>query len=528
MVVFRMLAIGICLFVGGCQQLESRSASLPNAVVGNEDARTSNDRRVSDTSISLSRKKSNILINNGKKHALVVGIGEYQDVPPLSNPTNDAAIVGESLSQIGFDVAMSLDQNFHDLKKTIKNYYDNTKGSYLNVIYFAGHAFQIAGENYLIPADFTIDDKQDSNLFERLISLDDLLKLVETSETGRTIIILDACRNNPYLESISETLSETTGRSVSVHPGLAEPAIVRSSTDEILFLYATAPGQLALDGKGDNSPFAEALSEWIIKPDVMLDDAIRGIRRDVAALTENRQVPFSTNNFSSRFRLNPKFQQIDSSVPPNVVALGGTGRLTLRPQISIWLDQVLEGAQSSYSANSDINQVEYVAVSLSGANGSKQRCKQKLSANCDDFDLANAAVDACEKKSAGGETCGLYAVIRNGVLSQIWQGQVVHFRGAQIPMAFDWEGLGLVAGLADYSSEGNGRMNLEIPAAGGHCTGSYEFTKPGIEGTFEAECARGLTLKADIVRSKASLDVYQFFGSDSLGRKFEGVFNDDG
>ena len=525
---FRMLVIGVCSYVGGCQQIESRLVSQPNDAAATEDVRTSSDRRASDIGIPPSRKKTNILINNGDRNALVVGIGKYQDVAPLRNPSNDAATVGQSLNQIGFDVETSLNQNYRDLKQTISDYFDNTRGSYLNVIYFAGHAFQIYGENYLVPADFGLDDQQNSNPFERLISLDDLLQLVETSGVGRTIIILDACRNNPYLESVSETLSETTGRSVSAHPGLAEPSIVHSSTDEILFLYATAPGQLALDGKGDNSPFAEALSKWIVKPDVMLDDAIRGLRRDVAALTENRQIPFSTNNFSSRFRLNPRFQQLDSSVPTNVLALGGTGRLTLRPQMSIWLDQVLESAKSSYSANPEINHIHYVATSLSGANGHKQRCEKKLSATCDDFALAKAAINACERGSAEGESCALYAIIRNGVLSQVWQGQVIHFRGAQIPIAFDWEGVGLVAGLADYSSQGNGKMSLEIPATGGHCTGRYDFSEPGVKGRFEAECESGLSIEATIIRSKTSLDVYQLSGSDSLGRKFKGVFNDDG
>lgn len=520
--------MGVCMFVGGCQQIENQSVALPDAIAANEDARTPNNRRVSDADIPLSKKKPSILINNSKKNALVIGIGEYQGISTLRNPKNDAAIVGRSFRQIGFDVETSLDQNYGDLRKTIENHFESIKGSSLNVIYFAGHAFQIAGENYLIPADFSIDGQKRSDLFEHLISLDDLLQLVETSETGRTMIILDACRNNPFLDSVGETLSKTTDRSVSVHPGLAEPAVVRSSTDEILFLYATAPGQVALDGKGENSPFATALSEWVIKPDVMLDDAIRGLRRDVAALTEDKQIPFSTNNFSSRFRLNPRFQQLDSSVSPDVAAIGGTGRLTLRPQMSIWLDQVLEDAKSSYAANPEVNQIHYVAVSLSGANGNKQRCKQKLSANCDDFALASSAVEACENGAAEGESCGLYGIIRNGVLSQVWQGQVVHFRGAQIPIAFDWEDVGLVAGLADYSSQGNGKMSLEIPATGGYCTGHYEFTKPGVEGRFEAKCESGLTLKATIARSKTSLDVYRLSGSDSLGREFEGVFNDDG
>ena len=524
----RRLAIGVCFLASACVQDESRSIVLPDGTRANAAARTADDRRVDDQALPIARKSPSILDHNGKKSALVIGIGAYQGVAPLRNPTNDALVVGRSFRQIGFDVEQALDQDYDSLKTTLGDHFATVQDNYLNVIYFAGHAFQIGGENYLLPADFSPEAEQEDDIYDRLISLNELLDLVETSATGRTMIILDACRNNPYVDSVGETLSETSGRSVAVGQGLAEPAIVRSSTDEVLFLYATAPGRFALDGEGENSPFAEALSEWVVKPDVMLDDAIRGLRRDVAALTDNRQVPFSTNNFSSRFRLNPRFQQLDSSISAEVADLAGTGRLTLRPQMSIWMDQLMESSKSAYAANPGINQIHYVATSLSGANGNYSRCRQKLSVGCDELALAKEAVKRCETSAAEGEACALYAVIRNGLLSQVWQGQVVHFRGSQIPIVFDWEDIGLVAGLADYSSQGLGKLSLEIPRVGGHCTGTYKFTQPGVKGRFQAACENGLTLEARIDRSEDSLDVFRFSGTDSLGRHFKGVFNDDG
>src|SRR6516225_6320653 len=217
-----------------------------------------------------------------KRVALVIGNSAYQNVPGLPNPINDATAIAELLRNAGFDVVDSrADLGIAVIRRAIREFADVARDADIAVVYYAGHGIEVDGTNYLIPVDAIL--QRDTDVEDEAISMDRLLRILEPVKRLR-LIILDACRENPFTRSMKRTIaSRAIGR------GLAKVEVVNSDT---LIAFSAKAGSTALDGDGKNSPFTTALLNHLATPGLDLRIAFGQIRDDVLKATANRQEPF--------------------------------------------------------------------------------------------------------------------------------------------------------------------------------------------------------------------------------------------
>lgn len=184
---------------------------------------------------------------------MVIGNGDYKSISRLDNPRNDAVLMYRALSRIGFDTSLKLNASAAEFIQAIDGFLQEASEADLILIYYAGHAVQIEGENYLIPTDFVAGAATD-DFVRGMIRVGELVGTIEKSGARRTIIVLDACRDNPFTGSAF--VDQTPGS----RGGLAVPPPILSNNAELTFLYSTAPGQIAIDGDKGNSPFTRAFA----------------------------------------------------------------------------------------------------------------------------------------------------------------------------------------------------------------------------------------------------------------------------
>src|ERR1700684_2455072 len=189
--------------------------------------------------------------DNERRVALVIGVGGYQNAPHLANPVNDARAIGDSLRRLKFDVTELYDPDFRQLNSGVREFGIRAANADVAVGYYAGHGWQFDGENYLTRPDAKLERERD--LLYEAMPLDRLMG--EVSQATRIgIVLLDSCRNNPFIERVSRSMS-IAGRSVATTPGLARVDNVPRNT---MVLMAARADQIAEDG-ANHSPFAAAL-----------------------------------------------------------------------------------------------------------------------------------------------------------------------------------------------------------------------------------------------------------------------------
>lgn len=230
----------------------------------------------------------------GRRAALVIGNGGYVGVPKLENPTNDAKLIAESLRSIGFEVSDGIDLNREGMKRTIGDFLKNVVTTRMAIVFYAGHGMQIDGKNYLVPIDVDLT-KDTASLIAEMTDLDFILSGLD-DKIRTSIIILDACRDNPLAAGPDQPGS---GRSIRVRSGLATPSGLGSGATlgaGTLIAFATAPGQVASDGEGKNSPFSSALGRHITTPGLEVQQMLTRVRSEVVAATKTKQVPWSNSS----------------------------------------------------------------------------------------------------------------------------------------------------------------------------------------------------------------------------------------
>jgi len=219
-----------------------------------------------------------------RRLALVIGIGAYQNAPHLGNPVNDARAIGDSLRRLNFDVTELYDPDFRALNSGIRAFGIRAADADVAVVYYAGHGVQVDRENYLIPADAKLARERD--LLYEAMPLDRLLG--EVSQASRIgIVLLDSCRNNPFIERVARSMT-IAGRAVATTPGLARVDNVPRNT---MVVMAAKADQIAEDGQ-DHSPFASALLAHFQIPGLELSLFFRSVRDTVLRATNNRQEPY--------------------------------------------------------------------------------------------------------------------------------------------------------------------------------------------------------------------------------------------
>jgi hypothetical protein len=217
-----------------------------------------------------------------KRVALVIGNSNYKNAAALPNPANDAAALAATLKGAGFDVVESrLDLQAADMRRALRDFADQARDSDIAVVYYAGHGIEMDGTNYLIPTDARLE--RDTDIYDEAFSLDRVLLAIEPARQLR-LVIVDACRNNPFADTMKRTVS-----SRSVSRGLAR---IEPTTTNTLVAFAAKAGLTALDGNSKNSPYATALVKYIAKPGLDLRRAFGFVRDDVLQATGNRQEPY--------------------------------------------------------------------------------------------------------------------------------------------------------------------------------------------------------------------------------------------
>ncbi len=218
-----------------------------------------------------------------RRVALLIGNSDYASVTPLQNPRNDASVLAQQLNAIGFDkVTLRLDLNATQMRQALGKFARQAAGADIAVIYFAGHGIEVGGTNYVIPTDAKLSHVDDVE-FEAL-QLSKLMRSVDRA-TKLKLVILDACRNNPFQQAM-----QGTGGNRSVGRGLVRVSPPGSDT---LVAYAAKEGTLAADGDGRHSPYAAALIKHIASPGLDVRLLFGRVRDDVLASTGRRQEPFT-------------------------------------------------------------------------------------------------------------------------------------------------------------------------------------------------------------------------------------------
>jgi Caspase domain len=217
-----------------------------------------------------------------KRVALVIGNSAYKNVPRLANPVNDATIVAAMLNNAGFDlVTTKLDVNIVEMRKALREFGVQTRNADVAVIFYAGHGVELDGNNYLIPTDAVLET--DTDVFDETFPLDRVLFTVEPAKQLR-LIILDACRDNPFAKTMKRTIAAR-----AVGRGLAR---VEPNSPNSMIAFAAKAGSTASDGGTKNSPFAVALVEHLPKPGLDLRKAFGFVRDDVLKNTGYKQEPY--------------------------------------------------------------------------------------------------------------------------------------------------------------------------------------------------------------------------------------------
>ncbi|HWA49988.1 MAG TPA: caspase family protein [Dongiaceae bacterium] len=217
--------------------------------------------------------------------ALIIGNGEYgPEIGKLKNPTNDAALMADTLKGLGFDVALVENADQKEMKRAIREFGQKLRGTGSNGIglfYYAGHGVQIDGENYLLPIGAQIEAEGDVEL--EAVSASSVLSQMQYAGNAVNLVFLDACRNNPLTRNFR-----------SGTRGLARVDAPRGS----FVGYSTAPGDVSVDGDANNSPYTLALVEELKTPGTSIEEAHRAVRAKVLAATNQRQTPWDSSSLT--------------------------------------------------------------------------------------------------------------------------------------------------------------------------------------------------------------------------------------
>src|SRR5581483_4941080 len=228
--------------------------------------------------------------------ALVIGNSTYQHAPLLSNPQKDAEAMAATFQKAGFDVTTAYNVTNLDFKRAVRNFEHVAADADIAVVYYAGHGIEVRGTNYLVPIDAILASDDDAE--DEAISLD---RLVQSADGARRlrVVILDACRDNPFKQTMkvhpiipAKQRPDAHGTTRSMDPAGAGLGAMQPTDINTLIAYAAKAGSTAEDGSGDHSPFATALMDNLFVPGLDVRLAFGRVRDEVLKATSNRQEPF--------------------------------------------------------------------------------------------------------------------------------------------------------------------------------------------------------------------------------------------
>jgi hypothetical protein len=231
-----------------------------------------------------------------KRVALVIGNSAYRNVARLDNPTNDAELLAETLRTLGFTLVgggAQLDLDKASLDRAVQAFGAQLSGADVGLFYYAGHGVQVRGENYLIPVDANPTKEVDVDF--QMLDTNLVLRQMEAAGTRLNIVVLDACRNNPFGGRglvVARAQDTQSNRLRDTSSGLAQMQAPAGT----LISFATQPGSVAQDGGNGNSPYARALADTIRKPGLGIFDAFNQIGLEVKRATGGAQQPWVSSS----------------------------------------------------------------------------------------------------------------------------------------------------------------------------------------------------------------------------------------
>ncbi|MDH4205471.1 MAG: caspase family protein [Desulfobacteraceae bacterium] len=222
------------------------------------------------------------------KIALIIGNGEYK-TSHLANPVNDANDMATALNKCNFKVMKSINATKKEMRRLIRKFGEEINKGAVGLFYYAGHGIQVDGENYLVPVNAEV--YTEAEVEDECLKVSSVLRQMESAGNRLNIIILDACRDNPF------------GRSFrSSNMGLAK---MDAPTGSIL-AYSTAPGSVAADGTGRNGLYTSMLLKHMMEPDLVIERVFKKVRVDVMKESSKRQVPWESSSLTGDFYFNSK------------------------------------------------------------------------------------------------------------------------------------------------------------------------------------------------------------------------------
>ncbi|MCG6857587.1 MAG: caspase domain-containing protein [Salaquimonas sp.] len=253
--------------------------------------------------------------------ALVIGNGAYTNAPALANPANDANLVTASLKRIGFDVVSATDASRRQLLDAVAEFGRLAQNAEIALFFYAGHGLEVSGRNWILPVDADIAASTD--LPVAAVKVDDILEVMELSGARVRLVFLDACRNNP----LPRSLSRAVGR------GLARIDVSAAGT---MIAFSAAPGTVALDGNGKDSPFSIALAKHIVEPGVEVRQMMAKVREDVVTATGEKQVPWVNEAVVGEYFLagKPDGKETAAPAPPAPQATGRSDDIAV--ELAFW------------------------------------------------------------------------------------------------------------------------------------------------------------------------------------------------
>jgi TPR repeat protein len=261
-----------------------------------------------------------------KRVALVMGNSGYQRLQPLRNPANDASDIAAALKSLGFEVIHGTDLNQAAMKQSVERFTQAARDADVSLFYYAGHGFQVSSQNYLVPVDATIRNRDD--VVRNTLELRGIIQGLEGSK-GIHLVFLDACRNNPLPPS------------ADAGAGLIQNGLARiGNAAGFLIAFATQPDNVAFDGGGRNSPFTKALLSHLNTRGQDIGSMMISVRKDVLAATGGYQVPWENSSLTRQFYFAPGAAPASPETQLWQLAAGARDPTLMR----IYLERYPEGA----------------------------------------------------------------------------------------------------------------------------------------------------------------------------------------
>jgi formylglycine-generating enzyme required for sulfatase activity len=262
--------------------------------------------------------------------ALVIGNANYR-IGSLRNPANDARAIAAALRELGFEVDEQINLSYQDMGRAVNRFGKSIRRDSVALFYYAGHGLQVQGSNYLVPVDMEIQDEGEVQF--NTVNAGQVLAKMEEAKNPVNIVILDACRDNPYARGFKRS---------SGSRGLAPMDAPVGS----FVAYAAAPGKTADDGKGKNGLYTESLVRQIKTPGMKIEDVFKRVRTEVRNKSGGSQVPEERSSLEGDFCFARGSMIVEEPPAPSALRESATGKLTVKSNVGgakVYINGAYEG-----------------------------------------------------------------------------------------------------------------------------------------------------------------------------------------